>query len=191
LILAALTAAAAGLSGCGGGSKLAQVAVRPAGDASFVWLRPMGTPAGWRVAAIPNGAAMPYPAGWSRTRSDAGTASAVLSGTRDRVLGYLDLTPLQGAETLSNWSHFRVDHNREEGDRQVRTLAAQTGLRFRSGRGSCVLDAYTTKTDAHFIEIACLVKGQRATSVIVGASPPSAWVAVAPLLERAISTFTT
>jgi hypothetical protein len=70
-------------------------------------------------------------------------------------------------------------------------LAAATGLRFRSGRGSCVRDAYTTTTSAQFIEIACLVRGPRVASVIVGAAPPQTWTRMSPLIERAISALTT
>jgi hypothetical protein len=54
-----------------------------------------------------------------------------------------------------------------------------------------VRDSYTTVTHARYVEIACLVAGQRATSVIVGAAPPNAWSQVSPLLERAISAFET
>jgi hypothetical protein len=103
----------------------------------------------------------------------------------------LNVTPRQGAETLANWPHFRVEHDADEGDRDVRPLEVGFGLRFRTGRGSCVRDSYTTVTHARYVEIACLVAGQRATSVIVGAAPPNAWSQVSPLLERAISAFET
>jgi hypothetical protein len=41
----------------------------------------------------------------------------------------------------------------------------------------------------HYIEIACLVSGAKASTVIVGAGPPSAWAQVSGPIERAISGF--
>ena len=102
-------------------------------------------------------------------------------------IGYLNLTPRQGAETIDNWSRFRVAHNADEHERDVTTLASATALHFGSGRGSCIRDAYTTTTGARYIELACLVAGRRASVVVVGATPPAAWGRMAPLLERAIS----
>jgi hypothetical protein len=134
---------------------------------------------------------MRYPSGWRRTHGDAGTATAVLLNRDHEFVGYLNLTPRQSDETLGNWASFRLGHNVEEGDRRVTRLASASGLRFRSGPGSCVRDAYTTLTGAHFIELACLVKGPTASSVIVGASPPAKWTQMAPLIERAISALTT
>jgi hypothetical protein len=84
-----------------------------------------------------------------------------------------------------------VHHNADEGDRNVRTLAVGTGLRFRSGRGSCVRDSYVTSSGAQYVELACLVVGVKATTVIVGSAPPRSWARVSPQIERAISSFTT
>jgi hypothetical protein len=158
-----------------------------AAPASFGWLQPSPPPSGWRVASIPDGATMAYPPSWKRIESDPGTATAALLSSQHRFLGYLNLTPRQGNETLTNWPRFRVEHNAEENDRDVRTLTVGTGLRFRTGRGSCVRDAYTTRTGPSYIELACLVSGTRGTAVIVGASPPQFWAQISPLLERAIS----
>jgi hypothetical protein len=134
---------------------------------------------------------MPYPPGWTSIRGDRGTATAALLSGGGRYLGYLNVTPRQGEETLSNWPSLRIAHNAGEGNRSIKRLAATRGLRFLTGRGSCVKDAYTTRTGAHYIEIACLVAGQTATSVIVGAAPPASWPQVSGSLERAISAFTT
>lgn len=90
-------------------------------------------------------------------------------------------------ERLANWAAFRLGHNAAEGDRAIVRIAAASGLRFRTGPGSCVIDSYSTATAARFTEIACLVAGPRAASVVVGAAPPSAWAATAPTIERAIS----
>lgn len=168
-----------------------QISSRDATSAGFAWLRPRPAPAGWRLARIADGAVMAYPAGWRRTAGDVGTATAVRLDGHHRYLGYLNITPRQGAETLTSWASFRVDHNAREGERDVITLAAARGLRFRSGRGSCVRDAYTTTTGARFIELACLVQGRRVSSVIVGAAPPQRWRWMSVLVERAVSAFTT
>jgi hypothetical protein len=157
----------------------------------FAWLRPRPAPTGWGVARIPTGAVMRYPSGWRRIHGDAGTATAVLRNRDHEFVGYLNLTPRQSDESLGNWASFRLGHNAEEGDRGVTRLASASGMPFRSGPGSCVRDAYTTLTGAHFIELACLVKGPTASSVIVGASPPAKWAQMAPLIERSISTLTT
>lgn len=161
------------------------------GAGAFAWLRPAPSPAGWRVARIASGAAMPYPPSWRPTRGDAGTATAVLLGSGRRFLGYLNITPRQGGEAPSTWGSFRVAHNADEGDREVRQLAAAQGLRFRTGHGSCVRDAYTTSTGVRFVELACLVAGPKAASVIVGAAPPEIWAKIAPSIELAISAMTT
>jgi len=190
-------------SGCGGGSPTSSTALRPtaapvsaqpsqgASAGTFEWLRPGPVPAGWNIAKVPSGATLPYPPGWKPVAGDRGTATAVLRGPRSAFLGYLNLTPRQGRETLSNWGRFRVRHNGDEGDRSVATLASDARLTFRTGHGSCVRDAYTTATGVRYIELACLVAGTRTSSVIVGASPPEAWPQVSPLIERAISSMTT
>jgi hypothetical protein len=92
---------------------------------------------------------------------------------------------------LADWASFRVRHNVAEGERNVTSEDAAYGVRFRTGSGSCVRDSYTTVSRARFIELACLVKGARATSVIVGAAPPRAWNLTSPLLFRALSALIT
>jgi hypothetical protein len=134
---------------------------------------------------------MPYPPGWRRISGDAGTATAVLFDRDHRFLGYLNITPRQSNETLANWGRFRVEHNSEEHDRGITTLAAASELRFRTGRGACIRDAYTTSAGTRYIELACLVVGSKASTVIVGASPPRSWGRISPTLERAIASMTT
>jgi hypothetical protein len=204
--LAAAFAAAVALAGCGGsvGRPVNQSSssTPPPGEptsaggrssgagGAFDWLRPGPAPAGWPVATIPGGAAMPYPPGWQRIKSDPGTATAASFAGGDRFAGYLNLTPRQGGETLQNWVRFRVEHNADERERNVTTLAAAKSLRFGGARGSCIRDAYTTTTGARYIELACLVAGRHSSVVIVGASPPGAWSRISPLLERSISSVT-
>lgn len=130
---------------------------------------------------------MTYPRGWHLVHGDAGTATAVQLDARLHFLGYLNLTPRQANEQLATWPRFRVAHNGDEGDRDIMVVAQATGLRFRTGTGSCVEDDYTTTTGSQFREIACLVAGSRTTSVIVGAAPPAAWASMAGRIEQAIA----
>lgn len=171
-----LAVAALGVSACGASH-----------GGAFSWLHPRAAPAEWHVSQIASGAVLAYPPNWSTQHGDSGTTTAVLLGSEGRFLGYLNLTPRQGDESLSNWSSFRLDHNREEGDRAVTNLAAASGLHFLTGRGSCVKDAYTTQTGSRFVEIACLIAGTRAQSVIVGAAPPNMWTDESRDIERAIA----
>jgi hypothetical protein len=126
---------------------------------------------------------MSYPA-------DPGAASVARIGRRGIFLGYLNITPRQGAETLRDWPQFRAHHNVEEGDRQVRSLSVRRNVAFRGGRGTCLTDAYTTSVHSHYNEIACLVVGRRTSVVIVGAAPPAQWQRTAPVLNRAIHSLT-
>jgi hypothetical protein len=155
---------------------------------AFAWLRPARPPASWKVARIPDGALLAYPPGWRPITTDAGTATVALLRDGHRIDGYLNVTPEQGTETLANWSHFRPKHNLGEGDRSVRLNASATDLRFRTGRGSCVIDTYTT-SKATYREIACLVSGPRSTAVVVAAAPSASWNQQAATLQRAVSSF--
>jgi hypothetical protein len=155
----------------------------------FAWLHPTSPPAGWHVARIPDGAALAYPPGWRAIETDPGTASVALLGSGGRIDGYLNVTPKQGAETLANWSRFRPQKNREEGDRKVRLLAATRAARFGSARSSCVIDAYTTSLTT-YEEIACLVSGPGSSNVVVAAAPTRLWHQRSAVLERAVSSFT-
>jgi hypothetical protein len=159
---------------------------------AFAWLRPGVAPAGWSAWRLPSSPArLPAPRGWRHEHGDAGTRTEVLRTRSGRIAGYLNATPRQGAESLRNWTDFRVAHNREEGDREVRLLAGATGLRFRSATGSCVLDSYRTESGHRYREVACIVAGRSATTVIVGAAPPDRWNAEAPTIQQAIDSFTT
>ena len=171
------------LAGCG-------ASTRPAGQSQFAWLRPSAAPRDWLVGRLPSGtAALAYPPGWRPIRTDPGTFSAALLGPHDRIRGYLNATPQSGAETLANWARFRVAHNRDEGDRRVVREASGSALRFRAGHGSCVVDRYATVT-SRYREIACIVRGAHATTVVVAAAQPRDWSRLAPELRRAVASFT-
>jgi hypothetical protein len=179
----AAIALAAGVVGCGGGQASGSRDPGP-----FAWLRPAPPPPAWRVARIHSGSALAYPPGWRPITTDPGTASVALLARGERIDAYLNATPEQGTETLANWSRFRPDHNREEGNRNVRVVASARNLGFRTGHGSCVIDTYTTPKAA-YREIACLVAGAHSTAVVVAAAPSRLWDAHAATLERAVSSF--
>ena len=134
---------------------------------------------------------MTYPPGWHATKTDPGTASEILGSLGRRLDGYVNLTPRTPNERLADWPRFRVEHNGEDNDRQVRELAARRGLHFATGTGSCVRDSYTTTTAARYIEIACLVVGSHAGVVIVTAAPPTEWHRLAPQFERVVESVRT
>ena len=159
---------------------------------AFRWLQPRPAPSGWKVARLPSGAAtFAHPSTWRPIRTDPGTASVALLGEGRSIRGYLNATPRQGAETLANWPSFRIEHLRDDdGSKDVRLIASAHGLRFRSGRGSCVIDSYRT-TRTRYREIACLVAGARTSSVIVGAAPSRTWTQRAATIKRAISSLRT
>jgi hypothetical protein len=153
---------------------------------AFRWLHPRPPPRGWKLARLPSGAAtFAYPKTWRPIRTDPGTASVALIGHARSIRGYLNATPRQGRETLANWPSFRIQHLREDETTDVRLIASAHGLRFRSGRGSCVIDSYRTSR-TRYREIACLVAGSRTSSVLVGAAPSKTWGQQAETVERAI-----
>lgn len=160
-----------------------------AGQPSFAWLQPGPPPPGWSQARLPGSVVLTYPASWRRIHSDPGTVSAARTEPgSDLIAEYLNVTPQQGEETFQNWAKFRPAHNVEEGDSHVQVLAAARGLRFRDGRGSCVIDRYRTPATT-YQEIACLVRGPRSANVIVAAGLAARWAHDAPGLERAVSAF--
>jgi hypothetical protein len=189
------TRAVIGLSAVGAGVVALVIALAAAGGTSprrvsgpFAWVRPASPPADWRVARLPDGAALSYPPGWTAIKTDPGTASVALHGDGGLIDGYLNVTPRQGTETLANWSRFRPEKNRAEGARNVRLLAATSDARFRSAHGSCVIDTYTTSVTG-YEEIACLVSGAHSSDVIVAAAPARLWQERSAVLERAVSSF--
>jgi hypothetical protein len=192
LLAAAALVALLALAGCGGGAARHRGEPAAGTPAPFAWLRPAAAPADWKIGRLPSRTAdVGYPPGWRAIRTDPGTFSAALLGAHDRIRGYLNATPRSGAETLANWDRFRPAHNADEGDRHVISEASATGLRFRSGTGSCVIDRYATTTDARYREIACIVRGARGTTVVVAAARPADWTRLAPQLERAVGSFST
>lgn len=189
-IVAALAAlGAVAIAACGSSAEqTAQPAAK--GPGALARLRPAKAPSTWALAALPHGGpTLAYPPSWRTMKADPGTVSAALRSRRGLITGYLNATPQEGNETLADWRTFRPAHNADEGDRNVRLRASATGLRFRHGRGSCVIDDYATSTGQHYRELACIVAGARSTTVVVGAAPPSRWHRSGPVIDRAIESF--
>jgi hypothetical protein len=156
----------------------------------FPAIHPGAAPAGWLSATLPDGAVLSYPPSMHSVPADRGAASAVRLDRAGAYLLYLNATPRQGDESTANWPTFRLSHLRDDDARSVRELAATAGVRFLGGTGSCVLDSYETKAGArHYTELACLVQGSRASSVVVAAAPAANWPQAASLLERAIAAY--
>ena len=144
-------------------------------------------PRGWmQVRAVAGGAILTAPATWHRVAGDPGSVTLELGRNPDRPVGYLNATPAVAGERLGHWVGFRLHHNREEGDRQVRFLAArrQVSLGMKTV-ATCVQDAYSTST-ARYIEIACLAQTPTKRTVIVAASPKRTWNQQWRTLTRAI-----
>jgi hypothetical protein len=194
IVAALVLASTAALAACGAQAPAA-TSEAPAATGqpyAFAWLHPSPPPPSWQTSRLPGSPAqLAYPAGWRSIVSDPGTRTAAIRTSSGRIEGYLNATPRQGAETLANWSTFRLDHNAEEGDTHNKLIASAANLRFLGANGSCVIDDYTSSSGHRYREIACIVAGASATTVVVGAAPPQDWQREAPVLERAISSFQT
>jgi hypothetical protein len=180
-LIMALLAAACGSAGS------AATGGRGVSAGDLASLRPQAAPRAWhRVRLSAGGAALAAPPAWRRASGDPGSATFVLGADADHPRGYLNATPATEQEQLGSWVGFRLSHNREEGDRNVRLLAARDKLRL-GGRvaARCVQDAYISGTTG-YTEIACLAQAASGRTVIVAASPTPAWGQQRATLMRAI-----
>ncbi len=179
-----VAAAAFGIAGVG--------AAPAATPAAFRWLVPRAAPSGWKhLSPASGGAVMWYPPSLSRIKSDPASVSVAQKDRSGRIAVYLNATPKEGnQESVATWPAFRIQHNRGE-DGRVRLHAQAVGLRFLGGgRGSCVIDDYTTRVIVHhYEEIACFVQGRTSAGVIVAAALQSDWPRAVALLERAVSAY--
>ncbi len=145
---------------------------------------------GWSALRLPSGAALPYPSSWRAVHGDPGTASAALFNANGTIRAYLNATPADSAERLHGWARFRLHHNADEGDRNVRLIAAHNDVRLAAGRASCLVDDYATNR-SRYRELACIVapsNGHQVT-VLVAAAQPSAWAREHLKLDYAIDHF--
>jgi hypothetical protein len=152
-------------------------------------LAPRTAPPDWRRASLPGGAGvLAYPPVMHMITGDAGTVSAAQLTSSGGFLGYLNVTPRQGPESLRDWPGFRLRHLLGDDASSARSLGAARGVRFLGGTGSCVMDDYVTRVRARqYTEIACFVQGRHGSSVIVAAAPAQDWAAAAPLLRQALA----
>ncbi len=189
---AALTALSLALFGCASGQPSAKSggAGRPAAT-GFGWFHPGPAPGTWLHASLSGQrATLSYPGSLRPMHGDAGTVTVGSTAKSGQVLVYLNVTPKQGGETLRNWTGFRLEHLREDGQYAVHLDGASTALHFHGGPGRCVIDNYTTKEhNNRYDEIACIVQGAHATSVLVAATSAAAWQANRALLERVVSAY--
>ena len=176
----------------GGGAIAAAVALAGCGSSTSPSTRTTVAKAGsWGTLKLASGAALPYPLSWRRIGSDPGTASAALFNADGSIRAYLNVTPAIGKETLSGWARFRVAHNADEGDRNVRLLSQQENVPLDGGHGSCVVDQYAT-TRTSYRELACLVAPSTSAQrvVLVAAAQSGAWADERHVLQFAIDHFT-
>lgn len=139
-----------------------------------------------QVRSVAGGVTLTAPATWHRAKGDPGSVTFELGRNADRPLGYLNVTLAVAGERLGSWVGFRLHHNSEEGDQQVRLLAARRQLRLGTKTvATCVQDAYSTRT-ARYIEVACLTQTPKERTVIVAASPTQNWNHQWRTLTRAI-----
>jgi hypothetical protein len=166
-------------------------AVPAAASAGFGWFHPGPAPGAWvRASLSRQSATLSYPGSLRPQHGDPGTVTVGSTARSGEVLVYLNVTPKQGDETLSNWAGFRMEHLREDGQSAVHLDGVSGPLNFRGGRGRCVIDNYTTDMHHnHYNEIACIVRGTHATSVLVAATSAAAWQANQALLEKVVSSY--
>jgi hypothetical protein len=161
-----------------------RVAVSP--GAALAALRPEPAPSSWPAATIASGAAtLRHPPGWQAIPGDTGTITFALRDGAGRYLGYLNVTPREGAEHLSGWAGFRAARNRDEGDTHVVIRAVRRDVPFEHATGSCVVDDYSSRVDANpYRELACLVRGRHSESVLVATALRPDWPRLAAMLQE-------
>jgi hypothetical protein len=153
---------------------------------------PAAAPSGWQHLALPDGTAVLfYPPTMHRVGGDTDAVSAARLDPDGKFLLYLNATPRQGEETLRNWASYRLRVLRSDDASQASLVASSQGQPFRGGTGSCVIDRYVTRVGAHrYTELACLVQGRTAASVIVAAAPTPLWASARAVLAQAVSAYT-
>jgi hypothetical protein len=158
---------------------------------SFGWLASTTPPATWaRLAVLSGLGTLSSPPGFRTVESDPGTLSVALRSPAGTYLGYLNVTPHQGDETLRDWAAFRLSHLLDDGVVSVHEDAMVTGLRTATGARSCVTDDYVaTIGHHHFHEVACYVMSGSVGSVVVAASPSGDPAHVWTQLERAVAAY--
>ena len=187
-----LTVGVAGPSGWAAASVATPPDATRAADPAFDWLVPHPAPPTWpRLVTPTTGATLSYPPPFTTVPGDPGSVSAAVRTGDGGFVAYLNATPQQGAERPHGFAAFRVHLLGEDHDEAVHEEAAAEGLTFGGGPGSCVIDSYVTRARHHrYREIACLVVGSQAGTVVVAAALTTRWNRFRPLLQQAVAAFT-
>jgi hypothetical protein len=158
---------------------------------SFGWLASTTPPATWARLTVPSGlGTLSSPPGFRTVAGDPGTLSVALRNSAGTYLGYINVTPRQGPETLQDWAAFRITHLRGDDAVSVHEDAAVQSVRTAAAVRSCVIDDYvTTVGHHHFHEVACYVMKGSLGSVVVVATPSGDPAHVWTQLERAVAAY--
>ena len=158
---------------------------------SFAWLKSTTVPATWPRLTVASGlGTLSSPPGFRTVSGDPGTLSVALRNPAGTYLGYLNVTPRQGPETLQDWAALRLSHLRGDDAISVHKDAMVQSVRTAAARRSCVIDDYvTTVGHHHFHEVACYVVRGSVRSVVVAATPSGDPAHVWSQLERAVAAY--
>jgi hypothetical protein len=158
---------------------------------SFSWLASTTPPATWARLALPSGlGTLSSPPGFRTVDGDPGTLSVALRNSAGTYLGYLNVTPHQGDETLQDWAAFRLSHLLGDDAVSVHEDATVQSVPTAAAVRSCVSDDYvTTIGHHHFHEVACYVASGSVSSVVVAATPLGDPAHVWSQLERAVAAY--
>ena len=158
---------------------------------SFDWLASTTPPATWARLTVPSGlGVLSSPPGFHAVDGDPRALSVALLNSAGTYLGYLNVTPHQGHETLQNWAAFRLSHLLGDDADSVHEDATVQSVRTAAAVRSCVTDDYvTTIGHHHFHEVACYVTSGSVSSVVVGATPSGDPAHVWTELQRAIAAY--
>ena len=158
---------------------------------SFGWLASTTPPATWSRLTVPSGlGTLPSPPGFRTVGGDPGTLSVALRNSAGTYLGYLNVTPRQGPETLQDWAAFRLTHLRGDAAVSVHEDAMVQSVRTAAAMRSCVIDDYVTTVGHHqFHEVGCYVMKGSVGSVVVATTPSGDPAHVWTQLERAVAAY--
>ncbi len=158
---------------------------------SFGWLARTVPPPSWARLTVHSGlGTLSSPPGFHMVEGDPGTLSVALRNAAGTYLGYLNVTPHQGHETLQGWAAFRLSHLLDDDAVSVHEDATVQSVRTAAAVRSCVTDDYvTTMGHHHFHEVACYVTSGSVSSVVVAATPSGDPAHVWTQLERAVAAY--
>ena len=161
-------AAAAILAGVG-----VSAAFAVGSGSQFKWLASTTPPRGSTTVSLPAGlGTLSVPPRFQPAKSDSGAYSAARLASDGSYLGFLNVTPQEGDESLQSWDTFRVDHLRDDDASSAHEDGKVSSVVSGSVVRSCVIDDYVTRVGGHhFREVACLVKTASQGAVVVAAVP--------------------